>query len=137
MHLPRLQRSVAIFSLLLAVTAASGQDTQPSAAPETRPAQEFAYVLMTTSMGDIVIELNRAKAPITGESGQWGWINGRGVARVNPLASFKSWVVIQRMRVTERTTPSRSVRNSPRIDIASSRSACAPSPVKSKKLGAV
>ncbi len=65
MHLPRLQRPVAIFSLLLAVTAASGQDTQPSAAPETRPAQEFAYVLMTTSMGDIVIELDRAKAPIT------------------------------------------------------------------------
>lgn len=64
MHLPRLQCPVAIFSLLLAGVA-SGQDTQPSAAPETRPAQEFAYVLMTTSLGDIVIELNRAKAPIT------------------------------------------------------------------------
>ena len=65
MYLPRLQRPVAIFSLLLAVTAASGQDTQPSSPPESQPAQEFAYVLMTTSLGDIVIELNRAKAPIT------------------------------------------------------------------------
>ena len=63
MLLPRLQRPVAIFSLLLAMTAACGQDTQPSA--ETRPAQDSAYVLMTTSKGDIVIELNRAKAPIT------------------------------------------------------------------------
>jgi len=62
MHLPRLQRPVAIFSLLFAVTVASGQDTQPSTAPQTR---EFAYVLMATSMGDIVLELNRAKAPIT------------------------------------------------------------------------
>ncbi len=62
MHVPRLQRPVAIFSLLFALTAASGQDTQPSTAPQTR---EFAYVLMATSMGDIVIELNRAKAPIT------------------------------------------------------------------------
>ena len=65
MHVPRLQRPVAIFSLLLAVTAASGQDTQPASPPQTQPAQEFAYVLMTTSLGDIVIELNRAKAPIT------------------------------------------------------------------------
>ena len=65
MHLPRLQRPVAIFSLLLALTVASGQDMQPASPPQTQPAEEFAYVLMTTSMGDIVIELDRAKAPIT------------------------------------------------------------------------
>ena len=51
--------------LLLAVTAASGQDTKPTSRPETPPVEPIAYALITTSMGDILIELNGEKAPIT------------------------------------------------------------------------
>ena len=61
----RLQSNAAALCLLLAVTAASGQDTRPASPPSSRPAEPIAYVLMTTSMGDILIELNREKAPIT------------------------------------------------------------------------
>ena len=51
----------AALCLLLAVTAASGQDTRPA----SPPVEPIAYVLMTTSMGDILIELDGLKAPIT------------------------------------------------------------------------
>ena len=65
----RLLRPVTILSLLLTATAASGQATRPSAGPTSRPEDKpqdrFAYVLMTTSMGEIVIELDQGKAPIT------------------------------------------------------------------------
>ncbi len=59
---------VVTFSVAPAVIA---QDSQPAT---TKPAesipekQALEYVTMTTSMGDIVIELNREKAPITVEN---------------------------------------------------------------------
>ena len=65
MLLTRLQTNSVALCLLLAVTAASGQDTRPAAPPSSPPAQPIAYALMTTSMGDILIELNGPKAPIT------------------------------------------------------------------------
>ena len=55
----------ATLCILLAVTAASGQDTRPATPPTSRPVEPIAYVLMTTSMGEILIELNGLKAPIT------------------------------------------------------------------------
>jgi peptidyl-prolyl cis-trans isomerase A (cyclophilin A) len=68
---------VLLLIVLPAVTAA-GQDTRPPTKPktpppdqptqkptETRPAEKLAFVLMATSLGDIVLELNREKAPIT------------------------------------------------------------------------
>ena len=61
----RLQSNAAALCLLLAVAAASGQDTRPATQPATRPAEPIAYVLIATSMGDILIELDRLKAPIT------------------------------------------------------------------------
>ncbi len=61
----RLQPNAAALLLLLAVTAASGQDTRPASPPSSRPAEPIAYALITTSMGDILIELNGLKAPIT------------------------------------------------------------------------
>jgi cyclophilin family peptidyl-prolyl cis-trans isomerase len=50
---------------------AAGQETKPATRPEkpkppaTQPAPKLTYVSMTTSMGDILLELNREKAPIT------------------------------------------------------------------------
>ena len=61
----RLQPDAAALLLLLAVTAASGQDTRPASPPTSRPVQPIAYALIMTSMGDILIELNGLKAPIT------------------------------------------------------------------------
>ena len=55
----------ATLCLLLTATAANGQDTRPASEPSSRPVEPIAYVLMTTSMGDILIELNGLKAPIT------------------------------------------------------------------------
>ncbi len=65
MLIRRLQPNAAALCLLLAVTAVSGQDTRPESRPETRPMGPVVYALMTTSMGDILIELNGLKAPIT------------------------------------------------------------------------
>jgi cyclophilin family peptidyl-prolyl cis-trans isomerase len=54
------------FGLTTSVT--TGQDSQPqNPAPSTQPAKEAAleYVRMTTNHGDIILELNREKAPIS------------------------------------------------------------------------
>ena len=51
----------AALCLLLTATAANGQATRPA----SPPVQPIAYALLTTSMGDILIELNGLKAPIT------------------------------------------------------------------------
>jgi cyclophilin family peptidyl-prolyl cis-trans isomerase len=65
----RLQQIAAVFATLFATTALLGQDTRPSApssAPATtRPVPATAFVLMNTSMGDILLELNGEKAPIS------------------------------------------------------------------------
>jgi peptidyl-prolyl cis-trans isomerase A (cyclophilin A) len=55
---------------LAPAVAAAGQTTQPGMPPppdppETKTPDRLAYVLMTTSLGDIVLELNYGKAPIT------------------------------------------------------------------------
>jgi len=72
------QRIPAIMSLLanlvatlLAVPAVIAQDSQPAIitpAESIPEKQALEYVKMTTSLGDIVIELNREKAPITVEN---------------------------------------------------------------------
>ncbi len=71
MRFPRLQKTTVVFAALFAATALYGQDTRPSAAPEapmaptSRPVPAKAYVLMTTSLGDILLELDGEKAPIS------------------------------------------------------------------------
>ncbi len=71
MRFPRVQKTTVVFAALFAATALYGQNTRPSAAPEapmaptSRPVPAKAYVLMTTSMGDILLELNGEKAPIS------------------------------------------------------------------------
>ena len=72
------QRIPAIMSLLAmlvatfsAATAAIAQDSQPAIitpAESIPEKQALEYVKMTTSLGDIVIELNREKAPISVEN---------------------------------------------------------------------
>lgn len=55
-------------SFLLAALVAStavAQDSKPAAAPAPAAKDGPAYVRMTTNKGEIVIELDRAKAPIT------------------------------------------------------------------------
>lgn len=49
---------------------AAAQSTQPATAtdPPSPPLDKVAYVLMETSMGDIVIELDHQRAPITVEN---------------------------------------------------------------------
>jgi len=68
MRFPRLHQTAAVFAVLFAATALYGQDTRPSKAPTPRPVPATAYVLMTTSMGDILLELDGKKAPITVEN---------------------------------------------------------------------
>jgi cyclophilin family peptidyl-prolyl cis-trans isomerase len=56
--------SLAVVSLLVA----AAQDTMPPPppkAPPSPPQEEFVYVLMTTSKGEILLELDKQKAPIT------------------------------------------------------------------------
>ncbi len=68
MRFSRLQQTAVVFAALFAATALCGQDTRPSAAPEaptSRPVPAKAYVLMTTSLGDILLELDGEKAPIS------------------------------------------------------------------------
>ncbi len=68
MRFSRLHRTAALCAVLFATTALAGQDTRPSpapSAPTSRPVPATAYVLMTTSMGDILLELDGKKAPIT------------------------------------------------------------------------
>ncbi len=56
--------SLALVSLLMA----AAQDTMPPPppkAPPSPPQEDYVYVLMTTSKGDILLELDKQKAPIT------------------------------------------------------------------------
>lgn len=57
-------------SAACALAQAPAAPAQPAAeAPKAAPAQEnFVYVQLTTSMGDIVLELNNEKAPISTEN---------------------------------------------------------------------
>jgi cyclophilin family peptidyl-prolyl cis-trans isomerase len=51
---------------VLAVFVASGVGAlQPSPGPSPKSEEELVYVRMSTGMGEIVFELNRAKAPVT------------------------------------------------------------------------
>ena len=60
-------------SLLAGGSCFAAQDTKPAEPPTTKPAQTrpdddtapLVYVLMKTSLGEMVLELNREKAPIT------------------------------------------------------------------------
>lgn len=60
-------------SLLASGSCFAAQDTQPADPPTSKPAQTrpdddtapLVYVLMKTSLGEIVLELNREKAPIS------------------------------------------------------------------------
>lgn len=60
-------------SLLAGGSCFAAQDTKPAEPPTTKPAQTrpdddtapLVYVLMKTSKGEIILELNREKAPIT------------------------------------------------------------------------
>lgn len=60
-------------SLLASGSCFAAQDTKPAEPPTTKPAQTkpdddtapLVYVLMKTSLGEMVLELNREKAPIT------------------------------------------------------------------------
>ncbi len=68
MRFSRLQQTAVVFAALFAATALYGQDTRPSAAPAaptSQPVPAKAYVLMTTSLGDILLELDGEKAPIS------------------------------------------------------------------------
>ncbi len=68
MRFSRLQQTAVVFVALFAATALYSQDTRPStapAAPTSRPVPAKAYILMTTSLGDILLELNGEKAPIS------------------------------------------------------------------------
>jgi peptidyl-prolyl cis-trans isomerase A (cyclophilin A) len=58
--------SFALVALALLPAAALGQATQPALPPpDAKPVEKLVHVLMTTSHGDIVLELNRAEAPLT------------------------------------------------------------------------
>ncbi|MHC4990869.1 MAG: peptidylprolyl isomerase [Planctomycetota bacterium] len=55
---------------LLPALAAAAQEVQPGMPPppkppETQPQEKLVFVVMATSLGDIVLELNREKAPIS------------------------------------------------------------------------
>ncbi len=69
MRFSRHQQTTVVFAVLFAATALYGQDTRPSTAPAapptSRPVPAKAYVLMTTSLGDILLELDGEKAPIS------------------------------------------------------------------------
>lgn len=71
--MPILHRTFARFAasaLLAAFVASAGfaQDAKPAPAPAPAAKDGPAYVRMTTNKGEIVIELDRAKAPITVEN---------------------------------------------------------------------
>jgi cyclophilin family peptidyl-prolyl cis-trans isomerase len=67
MHLARIKRMLLVFLALGPALAAAGQDTRPAMPPppEKKPTEKLVFMVMATSLGDIVLELNRAKAPIT------------------------------------------------------------------------
>ena len=71
MRFSRLRQAAVVLVALFAATALYGEDTRPSAAPAermaptSRPVPAKAYVLMTTSLGDILLELDGEKAPIS------------------------------------------------------------------------
>ena len=67
MHLARIKRMFLVSLALGPALAVAGQDTRPAMPPppETQPTEKLVFVVMATSLGDIVLELNRAKAPIT------------------------------------------------------------------------
>jgi len=61
-------------ALLAGATSLAAQDTKPAQPPASKPAQTYpddqdnaplVHVLMKTSMGEIVLQLNREKAPIS------------------------------------------------------------------------
>ncbi len=56
-----------LVGLALVTATVTAQTTAPEPRPESRPAPQpkLVYALMQTSMGDIVIELNNEKAPIS------------------------------------------------------------------------
>ncbi|MGA1223782.1 MAG: peptidylprolyl isomerase, partial [Phycisphaerales bacterium] len=65
--------TIAVTFLLALASTATAQDKPAPAAPPTAPAKAPAvaameYCVFRTSMGDIVMELDRAKAPITVEN---------------------------------------------------------------------
>jgi len=70
MHLPRITRMLLVFLALGPALAAAGQDTRPAMPPppETKPTEKLIFVVMVTSLGDIVLELNRAKAPLSAKN---------------------------------------------------------------------
>jgi len=66
-----MKRRLALISLLLFPVLALGQTEKKEAAPTDKPAAEAASspkVKLKTSLGDIVIELNKEKAPVTVEN---------------------------------------------------------------------
>ncbi|MHC4305759.1 MAG: peptidylprolyl isomerase [Planctomycetota bacterium] len=74
MHLSPIARMLAVSLALLPALSAAAQEAQPGMPPpkpaekqppQTQPQDKLAFVVMATSMGDIVLELNRAKAPAT------------------------------------------------------------------------
>jgi cyclophilin family peptidyl-prolyl cis-trans isomerase len=67
MHFSRIKRMLVVLAALGPALAAAAQDTRPAMPPppETKPTEKLVFVVMATSLGDIVLELNRAKAPIT------------------------------------------------------------------------
>jgi peptidyl-prolyl cis-trans isomerase A (cyclophilin A) len=65
MRFSRLERMLLVSLALLPAVTAAGQDTRPATPPDPQPPAKLIHVLMTTSMGEIVLELNREKAPIT------------------------------------------------------------------------
>jgi cyclophilin family peptidyl-prolyl cis-trans isomerase len=60
-----LDSGVVVLGVLAPVVA--GAEPQPTMPPpaEAQPQEKLVYVAMTTSLGDIVLELNREKAPVT------------------------------------------------------------------------
>jgi cyclophilin family peptidyl-prolyl cis-trans isomerase len=69
MHASRITRTLLVLTALLPVVVAAGQETRPAAPPaESKPPEKLVHVLMTTSLGEIVLELNHEKAPITVEN---------------------------------------------------------------------
>lgn len=64
---PRAAAAAAIITAAAAAGQTAAPDTPPASPPAAAPAaqEKLVYVLMETSKGDIVLELNRAKAPVT------------------------------------------------------------------------
>jgi cyclophilin family peptidyl-prolyl cis-trans isomerase len=57
--------SLGIVSLLMMSAAQETQPPPPRPAPPTSSQEDSVYVLMTTSKGEIVLELDKQKAPVT------------------------------------------------------------------------